>query len=41
MKIEKNDARKVDQKTLQYLRNRAIQLREAGLFNVFRKIYVK
>jgi len=30
MKIERNDARKVDQKTLQFLRNRAIKLREAG-----------
>ncbi len=29
MKIEKNNARKVGQKTLQYLCNRAIKLREA------------
>lgn len=29
----KNDARKVDKKTLQYLRNRAIKLREAGHSN--------
>ena len=33
MNLEKNDARKVDSKTLQYLRNRAIQLREAGRSN--------
>ena len=33
MKIEKQDARKVDAKTLQYLRNRAIKLREAGKSN--------
>ena len=33
MKIERNDARKVDQKTLQFLRNRAIKLREAGHSN--------
>jgi len=33
MKIERNDARKVDRKTLQYLRNRAIKLREAGHTN--------
>lgn len=33
MKIEKQDARKVDKKTLQYLRNRAIKLREAGKTN--------
>ena len=33
MNIEKNDARKVNQDTLQYLRNRAIQLRETGKSN--------
>ena len=33
MKIERNDARKVDQKTLQFLRNRAIKLRESGHSN--------
>ena len=33
MKIERNDARKVDQKTLQFLRNRTIKLREAGHSN--------
>lgn len=33
MKLEKNDARKVDSKTLQYLRNRAIKLRESGTSN--------
>jgi hypothetical protein len=30
---EKYDARKVDQKTLQFLLNRAIKLREAGHLN--------
>ena len=30
-KLEKNDARKVDSKTLQYLRDRAIVLRESGV----------
>ena len=29
-KLDKNDARKVDSKTLQYLRDRAIKLRESG-----------
>ena len=29
MKIERKDARKVDQKTLQFLHNRAIKLKEA------------
>jgi len=33
MKIEKSDARKVNQETLQYLRNRAIKLRETGKSN--------
>jgi transposase len=33
MEIEKNDARKVDRSTLQYLRNRAIKLRENGKSN--------
>ena len=33
MNIKKNDARKVNQDTLQYLRNRAIQLRETGKSN--------
>ena len=33
MNIEKNDARKVDRSTLQYLRNRAIKLRENGKSN--------
>ena len=33
-KLDKNDARKVDSKTLQYLRNRAIQLRESGVSNI-------
>jgi transposase len=33
MNIERNDARKVDQKTLQFLRNRAIKLRESGHSN--------
>lgn len=33
MKIERNDARKVDRKTLQFLRNRAIKLRESGHSN--------
>lgn len=33
MKLEKNDGRKVDSKTLQYLRNRAIKLRETGKSN--------
>ena len=33
-KLEKNDARKVDSKTLQYLRNRAIVLRENGISNI-------
>jgi len=33
MKIEKEDARKVDKSTLQYLRNRAIKLRESGKSN--------
>lgn len=32
--LEKNDARKVDSKTLQYLRNRAIVLRENGVSNI-------
>lgn len=32
--IEKNDARKVDRKTLQYLRDRAISLRESGISNI-------
>ena len=30
-KLDKNDARKVDSKTLQYLRDRAIKLRESGV----------
>ena len=33
-KLEKNDARKVDSKTLQYLRDRAIVLRENGVSNI-------
>ena len=33
MKLERNDARKIDQKTLQYLLNGAIHLREAGYSN--------
>ena len=33
MKIEKHDARKVDKSTLQYLRNRAVELRESGKSN--------
>ena len=33
-KLEKNDARKVDSKTLQYLRDRAIKLRESGISNL-------
>ena len=33
-KIDKNDARKVDSKTLQYLRDRAIKLRESGISNI-------
>ena len=33
-KLEKNDARKVDSKTLQYLRDRAIKLRESGVSNI-------
>jgi transposase len=32
--LEKNDARKVDKKTLQYLRDRAITLRESGISNI-------
>ena len=32
--IIKNDARKVDSKTLQYLRDRAIKLRESGVSNI-------
>ena len=33
-KLDKNDARKVDSKTLQYLRDRAIKLRESGVSNI-------
>ena len=33
-KIDKNDARKVDSKTLQYLRDRTIKLRESGISNI-------
>ena len=33
-KLDKNDARKVDSKTLQYLRDRAIKLRESGISNL-------
>ncbi|MGE3593520.1 MAG: transposase, partial [Arcobacter sp.] len=33
-KINKNDARKVDSKTLQYLRDRTIKLRESGISNI-------
>jgi hypothetical protein len=33
MKIERYDARKVDQKTLHFLLNRAIKLREADHLN--------
>ena len=33
-KLEKNDARKVDSNTLQYLRDRAIKLRESGISNL-------
>ena len=33
-KLAKNDARKVDSKTLQYLRDRAIKLRESGVSNI-------
>ena len=33
-KLDKNDARKVDLKTLQYLRDRAIKLRESGISNL-------
>lgn len=32
--LKKNDARKVDSKTLQYLRDRAIQMRENGVSNI-------
>src|SRR5574344_1918442 len=33
-KLDKNDARKLDSKTLQYLRDRAIKLRESGVSNI-------
>ena len=33
-KLEKNDVRKVDSNTLQYLRDRAIKLWESGLSNL-------
>ena len=33
MKIEKNDAKKIDKSTLQYLRDRAIDLRKNGKSN--------
>lgn len=34
MKNEKIDGRKLDKKTLQYLRNRAVKLRESGISNI-------
>ena len=37
-KLDKNDARKVDSKTLQYLRDRAIKLRERVVLVILRQL---